>query len=71
MNSGLVTTGISSTSPLISSVTIHMDSPVFATSFLNCYERDELRQDLDNYPKWLEDDNSDDLIFEDALYGVI
>lgn len=39
--------------------------------FLNSYELDELRQDLDNYPKWLEGDDDDDIIFEDALYGVV
>jgi hypothetical protein len=42
-----------------------------ANGFLNCYELDELRQDLENHPKWLENDDSDDLIFDDALYGVI
>lgn len=41
--------------------------------FLNCYELDELRESQkdEHYPYWLEDDNSDDLIFDDALYGVI
>ena len=42
-----------------------------STGFLNCYELDELRQDLDDRPRWLEGDESDDLIFDDALYGVI
>ena len=51
--------------------------------FLNCYELDEwytLMQDKaydnisnndDHYPYWLENDESDDLIFDDALYGVV
>ena len=42
--------------------------------FLNCYELDEQRQQQQpekHYPNWLENDESDDLIFEDALYGVI
>jgi hypothetical protein len=39
--------------------------------FLNCYELDELRQDLNDRPHWLENDDSDDLMFDDALYGVI
>ena len=43
--------------------------PVYG--FLNCYELDELRQQEEHYPQWLENDDSDDLIFEDALYGVI
>jgi hypothetical protein len=44
------------------------------TGFINCYELDELRQHQQperHYPEWLENDESDDLIFEDALYGVI
>ena len=46
-------------------------------AFLNCYELDELRErqadaKIDpHYPHWLEDDDSDDLIFNDALYGVV
>jgi hypothetical protein len=39
--------------------------------FLNCYELDELRQEQEHYPNWLENDESDNIIFEDALYGVI
>ena len=41
--------------------------------FLNCYESDEQRQSdaEEHYPYWLENDDSDDIIFDDALYGVI
>lgn len=47
--------------------------------FLNTYELDEWYQRMedkayedDNHrPYWLEDDDGDDLIFDDALYGVI
>jgi hypothetical protein len=41
--------------------------------FLNCYELDEQRQaqSEEHYPYWLENDESDDLIYDDALYGVI
>jgi len=41
--------------------------------FLNCYELDEQRQaeTETHYPYWLENDESDDLIFDDALYGVV
>lgn len=40
--------------------------------YLNTYELDEERQELNHHrPQWLEDDESDDIIFEDSLYGVI
>ena len=40
--------------------------------FLNTYELDEEREDLNNHrPYWLEDDDGDDIIFEGTLYGVI
>ena len=38
------------------------DLPVITTGFLNCYEADELHQDLQNHPEWLENDESDDLV---------
>jgi hypothetical protein len=41
--------------------------------FLNSCELDEQRQaeTETHYPYWLENDDSDDLIYDDALYGVI
>jgi hypothetical protein len=41
--------------------------------FLNTYELDELLQSQQetHYPSWLEDDETDDVVFDDALYGVI
>lgn len=49
-----------------------MDSPLFTSSkFLNCYELDELYEAAKHHPYWLENDESDDVIYDDALYGVI
>jgi hypothetical protein len=51
-----------------------MDSPMKTTNgFLNSCELDEQRQaeTETHYPYWLENDESDDLIFDDALYGVV
>jgi hypothetical protein len=41
--------------------------------FLNWYELDEqLQAELEaHYPYWLENDDSDDVIYDDALYGVV
>ena len=48
-----------------------MDAPLICKDFLNCYEMDELCQQEEHYPRWLENDDSDSIIYEDALYGVI
>jgi hypothetical protein len=41
--------------------------------YLNTYELDELMQSQPepHYPTWLEDDDTDNVIYNDALYGVI
>ena len=41
------------------------------TGFLNCYELDELREDLISYHSWLEDEPDDDISYLDSLLNVI
>ena len=53
---------------------IHKDLPMDklpVDGFLNCYELDELRQELDTYHSWFKDEPDDDISYLDSLLNVI
>jgi hypothetical protein len=53
---------------------MHKDLPMDklpVDGFLNCYELDELRQELDTYHSWFKDEFSDDTYYLDSLLNVL